>query len=144
MSKTLLMWTRKFQQIPLIIFNNFGKFKGLKQKLSRNIMEKLIHYIYKRRHMSETAYGMTAFFKNNSFIVFKNFNYDQLNVKRMFKGLKWQVVKSLINQVSKSSHMSKTWLMWTKKFQQIPLIIFNNLYYDQIFVKTMLKGLKRQ
>ena len=84
------------------------------------------------------------FIKDNSFIVFKNFNYDQLNVKRMFKGLKWQVVKSLINQVSKSSHMSKTWLMWTKKFQQIPLIIFNNLYYDQIFVKTMLKGLKRQ
>ena len=30
--------------------------------------------------------------------MFKNFNYDQLNVKRMFKGLKWQVVKSLINQ----------------------------------------------
>ena len=109
------------QNIPFFIFKNFNhdqlvvkiKFKGLKRQLRSQITEKLLIEVSKWRHMSDTGHGMhKKNFQNIPFIIFNNFDHDQLLVKTNFKGLKWQlssqITEKWLSDVSKWRHMSDT------------------------------------
>ena len=87
-----------FQNIPLIIFNNFNhdqhvvktKFKGLKRQWSSKTTKEQLNDVSKWRQMPNTRHGMNNFFQNIPPIIFNNFNHDPLVVKTKFKGLKRQ------------------------------------------------------
>ena len=97
-----------FQNIPLLILNNFNhyqlvvrtKFKGLRRQLSSPITEKLLSNVSKWRHMSDTGHDMQKKIQNIPFIIFNNFNNDQLVLKINYKGLKRHLSSQILKKVT--------------------------------------------
>ena len=121
----------------------------LKRKLSSTITEKWLNDVTKLRHMSDTGHCMQIlFFQNIPPIIFRDFNYDQHDVKTKFKGLKRQVnsqiLKKWLNDVSTWRHISDSRHGIQEYFSSKYSPLSHSSTSTMINMSWRTKGLKRQ